>query len=570
MLQFDEEKQKHRLESFRDKEQEDLAGILSEKYGVPYVDLSLISINTDALRIITEENAREANAVAFDVSDRKLKVAVLSPIADKTKDLVKDLEDRGYYPALYMASQNSLNRGWERYKDLSYSSESKGGVLEVSEEEISKWVSEISSVSKIKEKVDSILAVQKGFHVSQIVEVVLAGALATGASDLHFEPEETFVRLRFRLSGVLTEVVELKPETYKMILSRLKLLSNLKLNLKNIAQDGRFSIKMGEVDVEIRTSTVPGAYGESVVMRVLNPEAISVPMEALGMEPEILTVILRELKKPNGMILNTGPTGSGKTTTLYAFLKRIHTPDIKIITIEDPIEYHLPGIVQTQTDRENGYTFAAGLRAALRQDPDIIMVGEIRDDETADIAVNSALTGHLVFSTLHTNTAAGTFPRLVNLGVNPRILSSAMNVAMAQRLVRKLCPFCKKQMTLEDPDKKMIDQIIVRVPVPEKIVQKEFVYIPTGCEKCDNTGYKGRVGIFELILMSDAVDEVVKMNGSEREIREAAREQKIPTMREDAVIKIMRGDTSIEEVMRAIDLTAEDSVLRKEGSDSTI
>jgi len=288
----------------------------------------------------------------------------------------------------------------------------------------------------------------------------MAGALSLKASDVHIEPEENSTHLRYRLDGILTKIGEIDTKTYKQLLSRIKLTAGLKLNIKNNAQDGRFSIKVKNSEMEIRTSTMPGTYGESVVLRILNPDSISVSIEKLGIEPRLFKILEEEISKPNGMILNTGPTGSGKTTTLYAFLKRIDSPEIKVITIEDPVEYHIKGITQTQTDVDKGYTFAKGLKSALRQDPDVIMVGEIRDSETAEIAIQSSLTGHLVLSTLHTNTAAGTFPRFVDLGMNPRILGSAINLTMAQRLVRKLCNDCKKEIPIEGEDRTIIDKIL--------------------------------------------------------------------------------------------------------------
>jgi type IV pilus assembly protein PilB len=289
---------------------------------------------------------------------------------------------------------------------------------------------------------------------------------------------------------------------------------------------------------------------------VLNPNAISVPLEDLGINKRLLDAVFHELKKPNGMILLTGPTGSGKTTTLYAFLKRIHTPEIKIITIENPIEYHLPGIVQTQTDEKKNYTFVEGLRSALRQDPDVIMVGEIRDKETAGIAVNSALTGHLVFSTLHTNTAAGTFPRLIDLEVDPKIISSALNLAIAQRLVRKLCPDCKKQVLLEGDAKTKIDLILSSLDDKTYLegLDTTKVWQSVGCDKCNMTGYKGRVGIHEAIRMDENIENVIKENPSEREIRKAAKSQNLLTLTQDGVIKILGGTTTLDELERVVDI----------------
>ena len=347
-------------------------------------------------------------------------------------------------------------------------------------------------------------------------------------------------------------------------MSRIKLLSSLKLNIKSESQDGRFSVKLNENDIEIRTSILPGAYAESIVLRLLNPKSIAVPMEELGMEPKLLATIEHRIDKPNGMILNTGPTGSGKTTTLYAFLRKIHNPEIKIITIENPIEYHVPGVVQTQTNPEKGYTFEEGLRSALRQDPDIIMVGEIRDPETAEIAVNAALTGHLVFSTLHTNNAAGTFPRLIDLGVNPKVISSAITVAMAQRLVRKLCVSCRKEVVLTPETKALVDRIFESIPDPAyKNLQHEKTWEAPGCGKCSNTGFKGRIGIFEAVIMEQKIEQIVNENPSEREIRMAAGSQGILSMQQDGIVKVLKGVTSIAELMRVIDLEDDTSTEKK-------
>jgi type II secretory ATPase GspE/PulE/Tfp pilus assembly ATPase PilB-like protein len=354
----------------------------------------------------------------------------------------------------------------------------------------------------------------------------------------------------------IRSVIDFDLETYSLLLSRIKLLSGLKLNIKKDSQDGRFSVRIGSNDIEIRTSILPGAYNESIVMRLLNPKTISIPMEELGIPKKLLSIIESEIKKPNGMLLTTGPTGSGKTTTLYAFLKKVHSPEVKIITIEDPIEYHLQGIVQTQVN-DKGYTFLEGLRSALRQDPDIIMVGEIRDSETASIAVNSSLTGHLVFSTLHTNSAAGSFPRLIDLGINPKIMSSSINIALAQRLLRKLCQFCKKEIVLEGETKKKIDEIlnsiVDKTEIP-KITDK--VCVAVGCEKCNNTGYKGRIGIYEGIKLNPSINEAINNNSSEDEIAKVALSEGILTMTQDGAIKILNGITTIEELERVISIEA--------------
>ena len=272
------------------------------------------------------------------------------------------------------------------------------------------------------------------------------------------------------------------------------------------------------------------------------------------MHPILLAVVEKEISKPNGMLLTTGPTGSGKTTTLYAFLRKIHTPGVKIITIEDPIEYHLPGIVQTQVEVAKHYTFASGLRSALRQDPDVMMVGEIRDEETAEIAINASLTGHLVFSTLHTNNAAGTFPRLIDLGINPKTMTSAISLAMAQRLVRKLCTVCKKEASIEGVLRERLEKLLATLPATAVPSQKTVMWTPVGCEKCNNTGYKGRTGIYEAIKADSAIEKTVQENPSEREIEEAARPQGIPTMAQDGLLKMLNGETSLEELERVVNL----------------
>jgi type II secretory ATPase GspE/PulE/Tfp pilus assembly ATPase PilB-like protein len=359
----------------------------------------------------------------------------------------------------------------------------------------------------------------------------------------------------------LQEVTDIAPEIHKYLNSRMKLLAGVKITSQAIAQDGRFSIMMGDDEISVRVSLIPGAYGESIVMRILNPKSIRVKLEDMGIEKKMYELFMQEIKKPNGMILLTGPTGSGKTTTLYAFLQKIYSSEIKIITIEDPVEYHLPGITQTQTEDEKGYTFLNGLRSALRQDPDVIMVGEIRDSETAKIAVESALTGHMVFSTLHTNNAAGVIPRLIDLDVNPKILVSALSLSIAQRLVRKLCANCKKEKSPSTDDLKIINQVIDDAKIHNKNMSDYGVdtsngikiYEPVGCEKCNKTGYKGRMGIFEAIQNSEEIENIIPKNPSEREIREVASKQGILNMKEDGIVKVLTGITDLEEVKSVVD-----------------
>lgn len=557
MIQFDEEEQEKKLKNLRTREEEGLAKALAQKYGFKYTDLSVVSINTDALRIVPEEKAKKAKVAAFDLIGNKLKVAIFSPGDPNTKEVLDELSEK-YDVVIYMVSRKSLASAWNRYEDLSFAEATREGALDVRAERIEQFLSEVKDLDEIKKEIQKTLSSKEGRQISQTVETIVAGALALKASDIHIEPEEGGVRLRYRLDGLLTDVLTFRSSLYKYILSRIKLLSGVKLNIKAEAQDGRFSINLKDTDIEIRASFIPGSYGESVVLRVLNPESIAGKIETLGIEKGLLNILIREIKRPNGLILNTGPTGSGKTTTLYAFLRKIHTPDVKIITIEDPVEYHLPGIVQTQTKK--GYSFAEGLRASLRQDPDVIMVGEIRDSETAEIAINASLTGHLVFSTLHTNNAAGTFPRLIDLGVDPKVIGPAVNASMAQRLVRRLCEKCKKEIKLDPQDKKLVKKVVSGIPNQSMVPEESSwqIFEPGSCKECGGTGYRGRIGIFEVILVDEVIESVVRETASERDIWKRAREtQKLPSMLEDGILKVLGGITTLDEVSRVVDLEVE-------------
>ncbi|MEI6191340.1 MAG: GspE/PulE family protein [bacterium] len=556
----DKEKQERRLEELRKKEEEEVIRILATKYGLNFIDLKPVPINTDALRLIPEDIAREAKVAAFDRIAKKIQIAVFSPKNEKAAIILNKLEADGYKLQISMATNASLEKAWDRYHDLSYAVNTTAGTFDISTEQVTDYMSKIKKIEDVSIIIKEILALKKAYKISKMMEAMIAGALALSASDVHVEPEEKYVRIRFRLDGVLINVFEFDTDTYELLLSRIKLLSGMKLNLKDISQDGRFSVKILDNDIEIRSSILPGAYNESVVMRLLNPKSIAVSIEELGIENRTLTVLLEQIKRPNGMLLITGPTGSGKTTTLYAFLKKISTPDVKIITIEDPIEYHLPGIVQTQVDEEKEYTFLSGLRSALRQDPDVIMVGEIRDNETATIAINSALTGHLVFSTLHTNTAAGAFPRLIDLGVNPKIISSAINVAMAQRLIRKLCVDCRAEATPNSKEKAFIDKTLISITDKSYLVglQTEKIWQAVGCEKCHKTGYKGRIAITEVILMKKEVEEAIINNPSDRDIKTAAASQNLLDMKQDGIIRILKGISSLDELGRVIDIETEE------------
>ena len=553
MATFDEKKSMERLEELHKKEEEQLAEMLAGKYGVEYTDLTSQSIDTDALRLISEDDARSSETAAFHKANKVISVAMRSPERPDALAILEGIERLGYQARRFIVSQASLAHAWDRYHDISYATETEAGILTLSNETIQEMVQKLKLLADVKTEIATHAGSKDTHRVSRVLEIIMGGGLALGASDVHLEPEENAVRMRYRLDGVLVEVTTFDFPTYALISSRLKLLSGLKLNIKNAAQDGRFSIVVNEKEIEIRTSVLPGNYAETMVMRILDPTTIALPLEALGFDKYLEEIFLREIAKPNGMILNTGPTGSGKTTTLYAFLARVTTPEIKVVTIEDPIEYHLDGIVQTQVSKN--YTFAEGLRSTLRQAPDVIMVGEIRDGEVASTAINASLTGHLVFSTLHTNDAAGTFPRLIDMGVNADILGAAITTAMAQRLVRRLCPYCRQEKKIEGDDAKIMAPLLAHIPHADELPQnREIMYIPKGCDKCGGIGYKGRIAVVEVVLMDREIEATVRKTSSERDIWHAAKHQQIRRMAQDGAAKVLQGVTSLEELGRVVDL----------------
>jgi type II secretory ATPase GspE/PulE/Tfp pilus assembly ATPase PilB-like protein len=473
------------------------------------------------------------------------------------------MERKNLVPTFYMASTASIQKVWDRYREISMAESSQVGGLDISGEVLRETAKKIEKFQDIQKMVTEALEGNKIHKISHLLEIILAGAIAIKASDIHIEPEKERGRLRLRLDGVLQDVNFFGLDVYKLLNSRIKLLSGMKLT-STIAQDGRFNIMEGDEEISVRSSLIPGSYGESIVMRILDPKSLQVDLEQLGIEPHLFEIIKAEIVKPNGLILETGPTGSGKTTTLYAFLRKIYSPEINIITIEDPVEYHLKGITQTQVNLERGYTFTEGLRSALRQDPDVIMVGEIRDKDTAEIAVQSSLTGHMVFSTLHTNNAAGVIPRLIDLGVNPKILVSALSLSIAQRLVRRLCDTCRKETEINEEQKKTLLAIIAGMKAEGKDISKYNInegalkiWSAVGCDKCNMTGYKGRIGIFEAIKTDEAIEKIMPTNPSEREIKKVASTQGILSMRQDGLVKMLAGITSYDEVASVVDLSEE-------------
>lgn len=545
---FEEEKQKKQLEQLRRLEEENRARIIAQKFSLTYLDLSIIPIDTEALTIIEEEKSRAAELAIIQRSYKILRIAVKNPENPETIKALEALKQKGYQTNLFVVSQRSLLKAWEQYKTAPKAAKTITGKVGVSE--IQK---EIASFEDLKQKIEQLPA----NNTSVITEIALAGGLKFEASDIHIEPEADKALMRYRIDGILQDITFLPLKIYNSLISRIKLLANLKINIHGAAQDGRFTIQLEQKEIEIRVSVIPGAYGESIVMRILDPKMISVELEELGFREDDFQIVQQQIEKPNGMILNTGPTGSGKTTTLYAFLKKLNKPGIKIITIEDPIEYHIERISQTQVEPEKDYTFANGLRSIVRQDPDVVLIGEIRDKETAEIATQTALTGHLVFSTLHTNNAPGAIPRLIEMDIKPSIISAAVNLVIAQRLVRKICKFCGQKEKISPELFMKFQKIIIAMPKRVKLPEfsdETMIAKPAenGCDKCHHMGYKGRVGIFELFIMSPEMEKLIITSQTESEIKKTAKETGMVTMLEDGVIKIIQGITTLEEIEEAV------------------
>lgn len=535
-------------------EAEKLASVMAERYSVPYINLRIIPIDLDALKLIPEAEARRVGVAIFERTARKLRVAVKNPELSTVQELIKSLASQRYQVDLYLASIPSLEHAWNRFSEIVEATEAPPGIVDIAVDRLKSFQENVGSIKDLGVLINTAAENTEKFRATDLLELILAGSLALDASDIHLEYEENRTVLRYRLDGVLHEATSIPNEIYKLLLSRIKLVAELKLNVHDRAQDGRFTIRQAKADIEVRLSSLPGPYGESLVMRVLNPKTIALTLEDLGMQKPVYNVIIKELDRPNGMIVTTGPTGSGKTTTLYAFIKKIQSPDIKVITIENPIEYHLQGITQTQVDAAGHYTFELGLAAILRQDPDVILIGEIRSLETAQTALHAALTGHLVFSTLHTNNAAGTIPRLIDIGVKPNIIAPAVNLAIAQRLVRKLCEHCKKAEAPTTEERARITAAFESIPdVHKTIIPKEIsVWRAPGCKECNSIGYKGRIGVYEALRVDDTVERLMLGTPSEADFNDAGKAQGMLTMYHDAMLKVVAGATSYEEVIRVV------------------
>jgi len=521
----------------------------AEKLGLRYIDLRKSPVSIDALKLIQEADAKEAGAVAIEIKNNDVAVAVVDPKSLSLLKVSEKLKTGGFEPKIFIASKSGIEKIWESYSFAPKESKEITGKVEISPAELEELAKKLTNLQEVQDKVKGLDF--NDVSTTSLLEIVLAGGLSIHASDIHFEAEEEKAKVRFRLDGILHDIFGNLPlKNYEHLISRIKLLSNLKMNVRDQAQDGRFTIGMTKKEVEVRVSSIPSEFGETIVMRLLDPDAIHVSMNQLGLRKDDLLIVGRKLKMPNGLILNTGPTGSGKTTTLYAFLQSVANPEVKIITIEDPIEYRVEGIEQTQVDPEAGYNFADGLRSIMRQDPDIILVGEIRDRDTADIALQASLTGHLVFSTLHANDAVGAVPRLVDLGVKPASISSALSLVIAQRLVRRLCPECKKAVAADDKLKTKIEKFLKNLPdkIDKTPYEKFAIYEPVGCAKCNNFGYKDRVGIFEFMESKPEFEEAVLKDASRVSLKGLAKKQGMVTMQEDGILKVLEGATTFDEV----------------------
>lgn len=556
MVKFEEEKQQKKIEELRESEEEELAVILAQRYDLSYANLAKMTIDLDYLKLIPEEVSRKAQLVVFQGVGKNLQIGLHNPQSNEAKAVLEDLQNKGYETKLFLVSLLSLEKAWEKYKSVPAFVELSKGIIDVSAEKMEAFAREIQNVEDLKRIFADITSKRAGRKATEILELIMGAAIQMDASDVHIEPSSKQARLRFRLDGVLQDVFYFEPRYYQMINSRIKLISEMKINVREEPQDGRFSIHIGGTEIEIRSSALPGPYGESMVLRLLNPKSINVEFDQLGMPKYFSDILLKEIEKPNGMILTTGPTGSGKTTTLYACLKKIYTPAMKIITLEQPIEYHLQGITQTQTNPKAGYDFASGLRSILRQDPDVIMVGEIRDLETAKTAINAALTGHLVFSTLHTNDASGTVPRLIDMGVEPNVLAPAINLAMAQRLLRKLCKECKKKVKPTPEELAIIKNTIDSLPkgFEKPPLENLIIYKMAGCPACHNTGYKGRAGIYEAIVIDASMEDLIQKKPPATEIKKLARHQGFLNLQQDGIFKVLEGLTDLQELGRVVEL----------------
>jgi len=545
MLKFSQQPIEAKLESLqKDAEERDAIRRAAEE-GLPYLDIKHQVVDRSALEIVPEALARETNTAVFAKEVNKVKVATYSSKTNAFEKLSLFLDEQKLKKEVSIVSLSGLDEAWKHY--LAIRPENQAEI--VSEIALSDGIVQAkANIKTIEAATEDIKQIDEDVATTEALIKILADALSLKVSDIHLEPGRGAVQLRYRVDGILYDIAPIPNEVNRRITGRLKLLASLKLNIKDEPQDGRFTIKRSKgEDVEVRLSIVPSEFGEAVVMRVLDPSVVDLNMADLGLREDDLKIVERFLKEANGMILVTGPTGSGKTTTLYSFLKYNSSPEVKIITIEDPIEYHIDGIQQTQVRPKENYTFVSGLRSILRQDPDMILVGEIRDSETATTAIDAALTGHLVFSTLHTNNAPGAIPRLVDLKAKVTSLASALRLVVAQRLVRKLCEKCKRPIEAKGEIKEKLDAFVAQLPDGAKKPSQIKLCESVGCQYCNN-GFDGRIGIFELLVFDEELAEMLGKEVSEVRVRKAARAKGMVYMQEDGLLKVLSGITTIEEV----------------------
>jgi type II secretory ATPase GspE/PulE/Tfp pilus assembly ATPase PilB-like protein len=539
-------------EEIKIKEIEQQASRRAASLGLPYINLFGFPISPEAIVLVPEEDAIRLKMVCFFYDGANARFGVTNPDLPEIQPIAERIA-KDYHVRVepYLISAHSLDYALKIYASLPKIIRQPRGV-QITEEELEKFKAQIENYRSLGEKINEV-------SITDVVVLILATAIKMNSSDIHIEAEEGSIVVRIRVDGVLYEAARIEKEKWRQIISRLKLLAKVKINISDKPQDGRFAIFLSKEKIEVRVSFLPTNFGESVVVRLLRPGSISLGFEQLGLRPKAWEILEREISKPNGLTLSTGPTGSGKTTTLYAILKKINKPGTKIITLEDPIEYQLDGINQSQIDSARGYTFASGLRSILRQDPDVIMVGEIRDLETAEISIQSALTGHAVLSTLHTNDAAGVLPRLIDLGVKPYFMTPSINCIIGQRLLRHLCPQCKQEQILTEEEKEKVEKILAVVSAKSgedvPTVLPKVYQAGAGCPACNGIGYKGRVGIYELFTMTESIKELAAANAPAFKILEQAIEDGMLTMLQDGVFKAFEGLTSLEEVYRVIGKT---------------
>jgi type IV pilus assembly protein PilB len=513
--------------------------------GVPFVNLEKEIIPREILQMIPEPIAKKYKIVAFKKTDEELKVAMLNPEDIQTIDFIRKKTGLKISPCL--TTEEGVENALKQYEQ---SLKAEFGDI------IEKNAGDVASEESLEK-------VAQGLPIIRIVDTLLKHAILQEASDIHIEPDEKEVRIRYRIDGILHDAMTLPKSVMDGIVARIKILSNLKLDEHRLPQDGRFKIEQDSHRVAFRVSILPVYSGEKVVMRLLDESSKGLTLEGMGLWGKSLEDIHQAIKKPNGMILVTGPTGSGKTTTLYTIMDILNTPQVNISTVEDPIEYKMPRINQTQVMPQIGLTFSSGLRSLLRQDPDIIMIGEIRDKETMEIAVHAAMTGHLVLSTLHTNSAAGAIPRLLDMGAESFLVASTINVVAGQRLLRKLCPDCRQAYTLDkelsDSLRKQVDIIrIIEIAKKNNLIDAKAgidwvnfqFWRPGGCSRCNQEGYKGRIGIYEVLGVSENIAQMIGKQATSDEIEKKATEEGMLKLVEDGFIKALQGITSIEEVLR--------------------